>query len=191
MLVLSVIGVIAALTIPGLVQNLNSNQNKTVWKKSFSEINQAIQSIMVDNDGSMKNLNCYDWNCFHSELVKRMKVLKDCPSGASNGPGKCWNNWGVDGGAFILSNGTLVKPEWASPSCDNNTWHGTLPKCGMIWVDVNGFKGPAKFGVDMFVMQVVSEGIKPMGVDGDGFAGICNPQTGTDYGCSAKYLIEK
>lgn len=43
MLVLSVIGVVAALTIPGIVQNLNESGYKTTYKKAFATANQVFQ----------------------------------------------------------------------------------------------------------------------------------------------------
>lgn len=49
MLVLSVIGVVAALTIPGIIQNLNELGYKTTYKKAFANANQVFQR--ASNEG--------------------------------------------------------------------------------------------------------------------------------------------
>lgn len=58
LITLAIIGVVAALTIPTVVQNYQKTQTATRLKKAYATINQAIQMANVDNGPiSTWNLN--------------------------------------------------------------------------------------------------------------------------------------
>jgi len=192
LITLLIIGIISSIVIPALVNETQDAELHTAWKKTYSDFDQAIKRIMMDNGGTMIDLcsTASDVNnCFRSKLLIYLNYIKDCQSGSSEGI--CWGTWGIDHGAFILSRGTLVKTELGCNNCNCNSWHGTLPKCAMIWVDVNGFKGPNLWGKDMYAVQVLANGIKPMGAAGDGYS-TCLPSTSypLGYACSAMYLYQ-
>jgi prepilin-type N-terminal cleavage/methylation domain-containing protein len=190
LITLLIIGVVASMVIPNIINDSQDAEIKTAWKKAYAEIDQASRQVMMDNGGTFINLCTASVNnCFRSKFENYMNITKDCIPGLSEG--NCWGDWGNDLGAFILTTGVFVKTEVGSNDCSNNVWHSSLSKCAMIWVDVNGFKGPNLWGKDMYAIQVLHNGIKPLGSPGDGWTG-CIPSTNAPngYGCSAKNLYQ-
>ena len=53
LITLGIIGVIAAITIPNLINNIQERQLKEAWKKEYSVLNQLYQKIANDNGGSI------------------------------------------------------------------------------------------------------------------------------------------
>lgn len=206
LLVLSVIGVVAALTIPTLVQKVNADQYKTAWKKNFSVLSQATQMILLNSGGNLKGF-CTNHNCIKDAYANYLTVIKNCNSGTLLG--NCWHgsvgglkqlngnvmsSW--DGGAgLILSDGALLRIAFAASNCDSAT-AGTMFRCGSATVDVNGFKPPNTVGVDVFAIQILEDSTRPYGTDTDGETPntTClegsTAGTNTGTGCSAKYLYQ-
>lgn len=83
MLVLYVIGVVDALTIPGISQNMQNRQIVTRLKKVYATLSQVYPSLVVDNDGSGVNGLEEVLNGFAS----KMPLLNNC--GYTSG---CWYN---------------------------------------------------------------------------------------------------
>lgn len=191
MLVLSVIGIISALTIPGVVQNLNDKQGIVSWKKAFSDLSQAQKMAMIDNDGSFLSIcPTNDHNCLRDKIVVNLKPLKLC-----NAPltaGNCWHNvevpnsfgqvLGDDSGA-ILSNGSYVSFDMDDSSCKFNDGLGTI--CGKISIDINGPKPPNIGGKDIFGAYILQDRLVPAGVPGNSFQCV----NGNGVGCSYSKLV--
>ena len=57
LIVVAIIGVIAAITIPPLVNNIQEMQYRTAAKESYSRASQVVQLMKKDNGGSIKG--CY------------------------------------------------------------------------------------------------------------------------------------
>ena len=192
LITLTVIGVVAALTIPTLLQNTNQAELKTAWKKSYADINQAALQIINDDGGSLVNMfNSNDdiANAFNAKL----STIKTCSS--PNSPGNCFHNtakWeSLDGSLLgpwtlagaILNNGTLVDYRFDSKEC--------VSYCGFIIVDVNGFKEPNVVGKDIFGIFLKDNGTKPHGdVEGQTSACLTGSGSGAGWGCSSRYLYE-
>lgn len=166
MLVLSVIGVIAALTIPGLIQNLNDRQYKTLWKKDFSTISQAMRMVL-DNEGSYNTFLTGYYN-LAPELKKYVSISKDCNMrdcfysatdpvfNYKDASGRAMSFSIFDNGQFILTNGAFVAIQ--NEGTTSNTY---------IFVDVNGYlKGPNVAGKDLFGIQVLADKFVPLGAVG-------------------------
>lgn len=201
LLVLSVIGVVAALTIPTLIQKVSDDQYKAAWKKSFSAFSQATSLMLANNGGDIENAFTTD-DTLRNEYTKHMTFVKTCDSAST--AGNCWSSAsafkhlyggtaGISGSASgILSDGTLVRVGKAigvNPS---------ISAFNTIAVDVNGLKGPNTIGKDIFYIWVTNSGAKPWGISGDLTANdpatTCiennTAVTNTGYGCSAKYLYQ-
>lgn len=190
MLVLSAIGVIAALTIPGIMQNMNNRQAVTTLKKTYSDISQATTQVLTDNDGSIKGAF---YPSVRDQYLKYLRYLKACSISRDEG---CWHtdgvakwlnntpapNWGGAQG-LILSNGAFVVFSTDDPNCQKN--YGSVYVCGYMAVDINGFKGPNIVARDIFRIWIQEYGIKPFGIPGDSQS--CSPN---GDGCTAKVLTE-
>lgn len=211
LLVIGIIGIVAAYTIPTLVNNTNDAELKTKFKKDFSVLNQANMSIINENGGSLKNLcNTDDHNCLRDLFLPYLNLAKVCDTNASNG--NCWHKDGVvkayagiitpsvqtwrnNSAAVILNDGTLIKFAMANTACDwNDSGNGNYV-CGWIDLDVNGFKPPNVQGKDILSLYVKHNAITPLG----GINSYYKPETScttTDttatsgIGCAAKYLMD-
>ena len=162
LITLAVIGIVAALTLPGLIQNHNETAWRTakdLWEKKLTE---TVRRMNVD--GTFKNY---------------MKVIKTCDNGDIN---KCYSPKIVTTGkddapldietetltsassmglkewqtntntmSFVVADGTTVimayQPEcpYADPIEDT----GSQVSCMAYMVDVNGKKGPNRVGKDI------------------------------------------
>lgn len=195
MLVLSVIGVIAALTIPGIIQNTQNKQTVTQLKKVYSELSQATTLLIADNDGGLAGLFA-DNNGFKNLYKSKLNAIKDCNDGQSQG--NCWvkiNDWyylnntpisSWDNASLILNDGTFLFFGGISTTCasDNGGRLTGITQCGWVFVDLNGFKSPNKIGRDIFIFHILNNGVIPFGSSDTWSCGT------EGYGCTAKILQE-
>lgn len=210
---LSIIGIVAALTLPTLLTSIQDQQYKTAWKKQYNVMEQATRQLVDAYNGNIYILFYNDWNGFASEhhlipkISQYLSVVKTCDNIAN--PGICWASATTDlsgiptasngmgshypGDGVILSDGTLV---------------GFGPQQGYgytyIQVDVNGIKPPNTYGKDIFMMFLTQTTLYAVGSDADttghsttgGYSTdwSCTPGNtswwNTGWGCSAKYLLE-
>ena len=160
LITLGIIGVVAALTLPTLIQNHQKQVYVTQLKKAYSNINNAFNkmavdegvvdwnqtycssSLWVENDLEATNANLNE--CF-DRIAKQMKVVKYKRYGEP-----CNGTWCE----FL---GSVSDDDWLSRTSIMVTADGItyLFNCGAayydILVDVNGVtKGPNKAGRDVF-----------------------------------------
>lgn len=199
LIVLFIIGIVASLTVPGLIQNLQNAEMKVAWKKSYADLEQATGRILIDYQ-TLKNI-CFDNNCLRDIYLKYMSSAKACGDDSSNG--NCWHKYNevktlsgyVESGwedteGMILNNGALVRILYDTSTCDNVAWWG-IPACGYISVDVNGFRGPNTYGKDIFFIYLFKDEIKPFGFEGDDYPPESDCTDGGEgLGCSALYLMQ-
>jgi len=207
---LAVIGVIAALTIPNLLQQTNKEEHATAFKKFYSDISQAVALIEMNNGGTLSYAlgNNADemMNAFENTLI----YTKKCPTGSSG----CWhagtNTWytldGRDGWedrgtrpSAITNNGALISFLLSDKSCQTtSTGWGVENFCGWIVVDVNGFKGPNRVGIDIFDIYFTKDNVYPRGFAETGdrasnWDKYCNPASNDPFngtGCGGRILSE-
>lgn len=91
LITLAIIGVVAAMVIPSLINNIKNAQLVTALKKNYSTLSQATQMIVADNGGSIKGL-CEDGDsdCMSDLYGQYTKNIKTCESDASLGT--CWHS---------------------------------------------------------------------------------------------------
>lgn len=211
LLVLSVIGVVSALTIPSLITNINDNQYKIAWKKSFEDLSQVSQRMLADNRGSLSGMFT-SANSMRDKFANYLNVIKSCDSTTTMG--NCWNNNGsgklangniinnwnsypigqgtnANNAGLVLNNGSLLKFVFTDTAC---TVDYTMPRCGAIYIDVNGFKSPNQVGKDIFGVHVVKDGISaygtPVNSAFDEFTTDCGAGATYGIGCSASVLYQ-
>lgn len=207
LITLGIIGVVAAMTIPTLMNNIQDMQFKSAWKKEYSTLSQATTQYLQDNSTFLGATN------YSNLLSPYLKVVKYCPTHASTEG--CWvpsgsdfylkTAWGYKRAAIpdnsanpdlgaqhglILADGTTVSTfdVW-NASCNLGG------ACGWIVVDVNGFKAPNTVGRDVFGVWVLKDKITPIGsvLDPVGYIGCGNGDAAagdSGYGCSAAYLYQ-
>lgn len=185
LITLAIIGVVAALTIPALVNNTLDSQYKNSFKEIFSQLNQAYRLMLSDNNNDLSSvcnsspggLSVNDANCFKNSLTKYLKVIQSCDANGSwlndclystpnirylnkNDSGCPLANSGVcywSGAGFIMANGAQIAiGEWDPGYCNTpnpGDFACIIPgQYGLMFVDVNGAKGPNVMGKDFFVI---------------------------------------
>lgn len=191
LITLGIIGVVAAITIPTLMQNIQDKQFRGAAKNAFSKAAQAVNKMKADNDGTLRGY--YDTSCsFKPDFSKYFKVAQDCGGcglplcvdGDSistvyrNLSGGQTQTWWMNQGQFITIDGMF----WAIGNAGSG--YGSLIE---ITVDVNGYGNkPNILGKDVFAFQVLNDRILPMGAAGTQFDSTasnyyCNKATGDWY----------
>ena len=190
LITLGIIGVVAALTLPTLIQNHQKQVYVTQLKKAYSTINNAMNKMAADegvvdwsqtcfgNYVSMENEN----ECFE-RLTKQLNILNSKKRGENCNADWCRSS--IDEWA-TLSSFILITQDGAQ----------YIFECGMpnLVVDVNGpTKGPNLEGRDIFKFNVRTDNnkIEPYGAthwNSDAWKG-CSAKN-LSVNCTAKVLIE-
>lgn len=132
LITLGIIGVIAALTIPTLMNQTGQAEYKTALKKAVSALNQAVRMSVALEDFDFSDFdNDIETQKPYSMFTSRMKVVDTAPENFS-----LYDGFG--GGSqytLILNDGIAIAYEAGAEHCTSSS------KC-QLFVDVNGPKGP-------------------------------------------------
>ena len=136
LITLGIIGVVAAMTIPTLLSQTNSQEYKTAFKKAIASLNQAVTlNLALDgNDFSALSVasSTTDSNSVYYMFTTRMNVVS---TGANSDMGAA--TFGATGNYTLFFNdGIAVTFPKTAASCTTEA-----AGCTMI-VDVNGAKKP-------------------------------------------------
>ena len=208
---LVVIGVVAALCIPALIQNTQQAQYKSALKENNAVLSAALQRYMSDNAGSLSG-TFIDANSFKNNITQYLNILKDC-NGAGLGNGWASSSNYMNGSANMstwdtftslneptiqLPNGSSVHFYYSthgSTTCSSNFSADSLNNniCLSILVDVNGINPPNILGVDIFRFMITANGILiPYGSSTTKAtyqpSADCAP-SGSGAGCTASFLM--
>lgn len=201
LLTLTIVGIVAALTIPSLIQNSQDTKMKSSWKKRYSELQQLILQAANDNNGTIRGAYLHSQD-MAINIAQYLSYKQRCTS--SNSKGNCWHadnqSWELGGDpmvwtaqpGFVLTNGTCLMLNY-DPDCGGSD----SGKCGYIRIDLNCLDKPNVIGKDIFAVHLKTTGVIPFGHQGDtGNEPDSDCQvgviaTGNDgLGCSTKYLLE-
>lgn len=196
LITLGIIGVVAAMTMPSLIQNYQEKATVTKLKKCYSLVSQAYVSILNDEGGS-DTLQAGDDLEMMEKFGKYLKYQKTCgrnkgcfpnvtyKSVTGNGYGK-WEDDTTDRSRAILTDGTLIMFNKSAMWGENEGNY----LYAQIYVDINGFKGPNQLGRDFFYFYISPEKIVPAGAkaleeknEDQKFTKNCIQQNG--YACAA------
>jgi len=205
LMVLLVIGTVASIVVPPIINETQDAELKTAWKKEFGILANATKLIVNDNGGSLVNVFSFNNNSGKHIVYfykPYLNYLKFCTS--SQLPGNCWHK--ADGSvkniqgtpitnfvwynfALILSDGTLIgfSGEYKDNCSTDRGLGAGNESCGFIIVDVNGFKKPNIYGRDIFLAVVTKNRLIPVTKNSSFIDGKCN--TG-GLGCSAQALYQ-
>lgn len=142
LITLVIIGVIAAMTIPGLLSNTGKAELKTGLKKAVSTITQAL-TLETATTGNQMAQVANSQEAFNAFMYRNFNINAAKTGDLSNAQANGWVN--ADGMRFTAVGGSLSGSGWPSFSECDQDGTGT---CYFI-VDVNGpQKGPNRFGGD-------------------------------------------
>lgn len=194
LITLGIIGVVAALTIPALIQNSQNQALKSQFKKQASVVEAAFKQAALDNGGSLAGYSAITTNNFNisDDLVNIVKpylrYIKICYRGQQASCQPLTTSYTTySGGVYsttaggreptsnnaviVLNDGTILYfwTYWANfATCSGGGITNTQDSCGILAIDVNGVKGPNQAGKDLFEFQISSAGrLVPAGTIND------------------------
>lgn len=219
LITLGIIGVVAALTIPSLMNNINNKELETGFLKNYSMLKQASIQMTQEQGGEVSNAYTSSTQMFNA-LANQLKVEKTCTS--TNAIGTCWaskvknltkdisdlyaaesTDFAFNTDTMILVNGVAIQVNstWYTADC-SGTWYKKNNEpgyCAIILIDINGLKGPNIFGRDIYSMYFTKkDGIIPDGIPetddyGSGDWGYCNNTGSGVYNgiaCAGRIIVE-
>lgn len=208
LITLGIIGVVAAITIPTLMNNVQDNEFHTAAKKAFSVLSQATEKMVYENSGTIWDVSSSDAatlsKSMADEYAKYLSVVKE--DFIENIQTQDWyfykspslySGFVSSGGtryALLLKDGMTMRFQgWQS--CSRQYGKAAMPyACAMITVDVNGNKPPNMLGRDAYAFYVGTNGsgvykVLPSGKDvDDRDCSAGSTSTDTSFGCT-EYVI--
>lgn len=210
LIALGIIGIIAAMTIPAIIQKKTNRELQTALQKNYSILQTALEKASYDYGERLTPSNAY-YRRIKTLIMEQLKTAKDCqyskcipPENEENENGevidyvyknyKTYNKkqtiqtYYFDDGQFMLSDGSMYLIE------NPNSVGARI----LITIDINGInKKPNLWGHDLFTFQIIENGkLLPMGADGTDFASneYCSSTSSNrinGIGCTYKALTEK
>lgn len=178
LITLVIIGIIAAMTIPSLINQTNEQESVVAVKKSFSVLSQAYKSLIADmgeittyplgnsNIEATENFGKLIAPYFSSQKICGMAANEGCfPSSYKLMSGEDALNYDEKTNYFKmrLSDGSAVLFSIYNLPIVKGTSTGLDSTYGWIMVDINGDKGPNTMGKDNFSFWITKYGIVPFG----------------------------
>ena len=186
LIVMGVIGVVAAITIPNMSRDTNNVEKVAKFKKLYNEISNAHEQAVVaygpieewfkssDNKWTMSQ----KYISRLTEFIKATKICTsdeavdvDCMTSRMKMQLRGVESSSVDIRSAILASGASIGLQITSYAC-NDLYYDSLGlytvednkpiSCGSIYLDIDGpKKGKNTWGIDLFSFGVTKEGIKP------------------------------
>ncbi|MBR6162485.1 type II secretion system protein [bacterium] len=195
LITLVIIGVIAAITIPSLINKTNNQETVSRLKKAYSSLSQATNLIILEEGPVTSWATSLDniYNLYMKKLINTKKCNREIgcfeqgtihwlSSRTEDFNSSTWRK-------FVLQDGSqiLIAPQ-LSQNCtlDNEVNDGSKNHCARIVVDINGAKKPNTFGRDIFMFVLKKDGLYPAGCDYDNQ---CNNNS-CGSACTCKVLRE-
>lgn len=184
LITLGIIGVVAALTIPTLVNNYRKKQFETGLKKEYSVLLQALDMYKQDNETPLKKEDTEQSHGeFKNKIKPYLKILVDCgDEQAGKYEAKCVQNGyytqdkkytyktysGNIANEDLFDDGQIILNDGSHLLFENVGNRGAV----FVSIDVNGYnKLPNKWGEDVFTFQLMNDGkLLPMGAEGTIYA---------------------
>lgn len=194
LITLGIIGIVAAMTIPSLMNNIQDKQFREAAKEAYSRASQAVNQMKQDNGGDISYYRNTALS-FKPVFMSYFKVAQDCG----------WSNCVADS-----ASSTVYKYLHGEPAYTHYMAMGQFVTTdGMLWairnsgylfitVDVNGYtKGPNTFGKDTFMFDLTNtDTLLPMGASnttpyaypGEYCDRTLPPAAGTGFNCMYKVI---
>ena len=188
LITLGIIGVVAAMTMPTLIANHREKETVVRLKKAYSTLSNAYIGVLNDY-GDPTNWDVESWDdiiIMFSKYISNVKICDEKTKGCfssvrrkdlvNNDVNTMGSTSSGAGSALIMSDGIVAgvgaQTSFANAlSCDRLNNY-----CFHFAVDINGDKGPNRWGVDTFTFHVGKASIVPRGTRGThGSSEMCDP----------------
>ena len=205
LITLGIIGIVAAITIPQLINNYKAKRLRTQFLKSYSTIQQAFKEMEADDVST--DPTTYNTLEYYKTFINYLQAPMDCGIGDNKylpcvymrdsfskdyKPYKTYDGKTnasmilFDDGQIALQDGTLLLFENYAPRMRV-----------FVSVDLNGYNNkPNRWGYDLFTFQLVDNQLKAMGDTGTTYTDLstyCNVNSQDEYNgiaCAKKALSD-
>ena len=183
LITLGIIGVVAAMTMPTLIQNHQKRSLEVATQKFYSMMSQAVRQYMADEGvDDLRNTPLASDNYGNDNLstpeaiasirnfvTKYLKVVKECDHDANNCFAPEYKAWNGDEPEYNFTD----EANWDSRR-DYVLADGSVIRIGFcfnrqpisLYVDINGKKGPNRVGYDLWSMSIFYDGVIDEGLVG-------------------------
>ncbi len=183
LITLAIIGVVAAMTMPSLIQKYQEQKRVTQLKKAYAVMQNAYLMAVkdygelqdwgltitntgeVDDEGEpvLDNTGVVNVMNILMKYVQKVKMSEGEYIGyvqSLDGRQAYWP-WKVSADKyFLLPDGTMVSSGWINNADCSEVYDGKRIRCGDFWI-VFPKKSTMKIGVDVFNFSLTKEGFKP------------------------------
>ena len=190
LITLGIIGVVAAMTLPSLIQNYQKKALATQTQKFYSTMSQAVKQYMADygvddlrntplaSDNYERSYSPEAIASLRDFATKYLKVVKECEydENYDEDSDNCFapeyrylNNslsdalFNGEPNTYVLADGSVIKIGYYGPI--------------VLYVDVNGKKGPNRVGYDLWSMNIFYDGV----IDESGVGPECRGRIDAEY----------
>lgn len=215
LITLGIIGIIASMTIPTLMNSTQDKEFKTKLLKEYSTLSQVQELIAVDNGGTFApalsgcgaSSSTTGATCMKDAFKAKLNYVKECAGGLIDSicfptPGvvkfhngiiitdDSYIDYAIRSG-LILSDGTSMAFYLLASDCGRAYQDlSRTDVCGLVTVDVNGLQKPNTWGKDIYEFFVYANQILPMSTAENGTnADDCGVGSNKGYTCATKYLM--
>ena len=192
LITLGIIGIVAAITLPSVINKTQDKQFKSMFKKQYSAIAQALQMVYAKDGENLdfysgtgiNNQNFWKMAIFICKIGAELKTVKSsliCTEENMNMGGNMqynndvsWhksNNWfDKQGNPMVLNSGynkfNLILSDGAliNFNCRN-----------YVFIDVNGYNKPNTVGRDIFYFKLNEKNLTPIFFDNDNVNACTSP----------------
>lgn len=174
LITLVIIGVIAAMTVPTLMNNTNSQEFRSALKKAISALNQAV-TMHYALEGELVSEYASASDVVSNIFATRLNVINSGDATTNNwlgsGTGACAGTVFItaDGIAYCIQNYTGNQNNNREAACDNFGQNPCSTSNPNVLIDVNGLKKPNKLTTastqpkDIYQALLYSQRVVPYG----------------------------
>ncbi len=170
LITLSIVGVIAALVVPGVIKDINNKAMMSLLQGTVTNINDAVQTELVRT----RAVKLSDTDIFNNaqKFLNNFDIAKSKGTGLPifypdggyknfQGASKSGMAAGTYNASAILKNGVGIAIQ--TPRTSNGLLFNGR-KCALITIDLNGSKEPNISGVDLFELELSDESNLDLGI---------------------------
>ena len=199
LITLVIIGVIASMTIPTLMNNTNKQKYVSRLTKAYSTLKQGLNSIWQNNGVSpgdyefLKTIDLIDELAKVVAVQNKFNTIQEFTGETISQKYRYLSGGSLtgmtDAKGIVTSDGQIITYlRYTSGALYGLSTEDSENVIGRFFVDVNGDKKPNKMGVDAYLFYLVKgKGIVPAGMED---STTCRKNAG-GQGCTAKVLKEK
>ena len=208
LITLGIIGLVAALTLPSIIQKKNDKEAVVRLKKMYSTIDNAYRTAIVENGSpdTWSKTPAKTPEAFANILERYVNIAErkenshyylkflsvKSPVSVSSHAQTRFRL--LDGSEFSFVD--LYSTSAENAACEANVLFNNRKECIWLLADINGIdKLPNRLGEDMFYFILAKNRVYPVGMSGYWGFHTCRPDKsgdgGTGYGCTAYVLLHE